>query len=1314
MNDKILPYLYIYQDSTHYNSTSFLIRLMKQNISKFLIIGFFTATIMASAVPSVAQSEKDGIPTLREQKDREGYIIDLMDLIKKSKRKIERVNDKLEEQARYRRNLQREEKAREYYDKAMTFFEDGKLKEAQKIWKKAIKITEHPEMKGFIRDSVRKTKKQEKALMAAEQERLRRLEIERGFSAKEVSKTYSEGVRLFKQKKYLESKITFDRVEEMFPDHKATRSYLMIVEQEITREQQDLIEKQLNKEATARKKEKDEWRRELEEREKEREKNVYDQANDLYREAVKLHKAKQFVLAKEKFEEVEWVIPNYKSTVKYLKRIDKDIRKYDVLTKEEKQRLFEKQVRGEHLAKERDENRKRKEMVLKEKEKMKRLQEEADFVYDSAVALYKKGKYVQAQEKFIDVEDILPNYRGTEKYLKRISKKFKKMPMSPVKQLVDERERDREFVASKVERTSADAQKHEEQFIQKAVQERYRQYEDEATAKYKDAIHFYKGKNYTTAKSKFIQVEAIYPGYKDTLDYLSRIDDLILKQEPGVSVQMAAVERGIKDTLPSMTQKKQLRQLYKEAVGYYKSERYNLAQVKFRELRAQKLNYKATDKYLMKIDKKLAARAQQEQKQLAARSENELLSHYRSAIQLYKARQYTRAREKFLEVQSLGGYKATDKYLKKIARLLKDSPTREKIVDEKADALKPLYEIAVEHYKSREYALAQDKFLEIQRTDRDYKATSIYLRKINEKLGGKSIQGQVVLKPQKDIQETVKEEPKLQLKPGKIDKKTADIYNRGRDLYKTKRYMLAKEKFEEVLAVSPEHKKSLKYLRRIDKKIEKQKKVARVKKVIPQAKEEGVEEKVVKIKAGQLNDETYQVFEEAVNLYKQQEYVPAKEKFKHVAELAPGHRLTTRYLKGIDKKIAEQKIMAKIEKKLTSYELKDKEWHQKQEERVAILKAKEEHLKTLKGMRYKEFRQEVQRERLAVERIRRERKRLAQQKKEAMKRSLEDDEGILEKEKRNLLQAKLKEQSQLEREWKKDEEHRKRELKLLVQKEIKKLKADIGQAYKQSLELYRKDKVELSRRRLLEVETMLNDDVLEEKYVQKMRKRIERDQAKKRIYSGQQKDSDSRSKIARKKDKRRIEKLRQKEIKRLQKKIAKEERLLAREMKAEEKKRLKNQLDQDNRELEDTYDDVMTEEEMKAQPEERKLSEKERREELERLVKERQKELRKERDKVRREFDESLRRLYTKAVKLFKTGSPEKARNIFTEINEMRPGYKSTKKYISRINKQLKQQPIGETFNRYRSTYVTNASKQHSDRQSVISDAMDKIERQLR
>ncbi|MBZ0165890.1 MAG: tetratricopeptide repeat protein, partial [Candidatus Omnitrophica bacterium] len=96
-----------------------------------------------------AQELPEEDPSFKERKVKEGFTLDLKELIERSKKKIEQVDDKLKDQAQERRNQQREAKAREYFEKAQSLYDQGEFDKARELWEKAIKITEHDEMSNY-------------------------------------------------------------------------------------------------------------------------------------------------------------------------------------------------------------------------------------------------------------------------------------------------------------------------------------------------------------------------------------------------------------------------------------------------------------------------------------------------------------------------------------------------------------------------------------------------------------------------------------------------------------------------------------------------------------------------------------------------------------------------------------------------------------------------------------------------------------------------------------------------------------------------------------------------------------------------------------------------------------------------------------------------------------------------------------------------------------------------------------------------------------------------------------------------------------
>src|SRR3989338_6064435 len=138
--------------------TILFMRLFKNHIrlSVFVFWALFVFPSFAPADETPVQAD-----TFQEPDSQSSYIYDLRKLVDKSKENIKRVNEKIKEQAIYKRNQLREEKAREYYERAVMLFEEGKVDEARDLWEKSIKITEHPEMKDYIKGSERRFKLQE-------------------------------------------------------------------------------------------------------------------------------------------------------------------------------------------------------------------------------------------------------------------------------------------------------------------------------------------------------------------------------------------------------------------------------------------------------------------------------------------------------------------------------------------------------------------------------------------------------------------------------------------------------------------------------------------------------------------------------------------------------------------------------------------------------------------------------------------------------------------------------------------------------------------------------------------------------------------------------------------------------------------------------------------------------------------------------------------------------------------------------------------------------------------------------------------------
>src|SRR3989338_4318298 len=133
---------------------------------------------------------------------------------------------------------------------------------------------------------------------------------------------YQRGMQLTDEGKFDEAREYFEKAVSI-TDHPEMIGYIKESERRLKLQEQAIkhqkveIERQ-NKEAEiARAREKEVWRQEIDRKEKERKVQVNQQADKAYNEAVALYKDRKFAAAKEKFQEVEWVVPDYKAGRNY-------------------------------------------------------------------------------------------------------------------------------------------------------------------------------------------------------------------------------------------------------------------------------------------------------------------------------------------------------------------------------------------------------------------------------------------------------------------------------------------------------------------------------------------------------------------------------------------------------------------------------------------------------------------------------------------------------------------------------------------------------------------------------------------------------------------------------------------------------------------------------------------------------------------------------------------------------------------------------------------------------------------------------------
>ncbi|MEI6438227.1 MAG: tetratricopeptide repeat protein [Candidatus Omnitrophota bacterium] len=831
---------------------------------------FFTLPAKSLFADPAAQQEPsvlaEGQPSvLKEDKAQANYVYDLKMLVAKSRENIKNVNEKIKNQAVLKRNQQREERAREYFLQAQKLADEGRLEESRQMYEKAIAITEHPEMKYYIKESEHRAKAQKAALSRQEGEQQRRSEEEEKTAFERVESIYQGAVSLYKQQRFKEARAEFQTVEEVFPDYKAVRSYLQIIEQDIVQSerqaikaQQKEIESQQKESEIARLREKELWRKEVDRKEEDRQKQVQKQAQDVYDTAIRLYQDRKYKAAKEKFQEVEWVVPDFKATRSYLQRIDRDLEVDQARVTEEREKVIEKQRWDETLAQKRAEEDRKKAEAMRDHQQLEGKKDQAEFIYQSGIALFDKGQLDTARERFDEVEALYPDYRSTRDYLKRIHESVK-----------SQISRDEELRQSAAEKKILE----EENAHRKADKEKFKQQADEADALYTQAFDLYKIGRLVEAKAKFLEVDQRVPDYKSARSYLKRIDDDI--------AAMVSANRKDGDLASQKEQLERLKDLrdradlvYNDAILAYDNKDFTSARAKFQEVEGIYPNYKKAVSYLSRIEDDITQQQKDEQRREVEKKVDAL---YAQALALYEKEAFEEAKAKFIDVASLiPDYKQTAFYLERIDDDVIRSKQRsiDTLQQSQAEAL---YNQAVSLYQSGQFTEAKDKYLQLETVISGYKDTAKVFANIDADIDRK------------------KQQDEERSKAARAEV----FYQQALALYQGKDFAAAKDKFVQTEVVYADYKDTPKYLLSINSDIKKQAEDLDLKK---------------------KNDTAEPLYAQALALYREQDFEAAKRKFLQAQMACPGYKETERYLARVDEDIRLVQARLAREEKLSKVE----------------------------------------------------------------------------------------------------------------------------------------------------------------------------------------------------------------------------------------------------------------------------------------------------------------------------------------------------------------------------------------------------------
>lgn len=507
-----------------------------RKIKRGLITGFLASFLAIAFLLTFAISV-----FAQKPRTERGYTYNLKQLIEQAEENIEKVDKQLEKREIRKRNEEREAKVREHFEKGNSLYKEGKLKEARQEWQKALEISKTPELEGYIRESVRRAKEK-------------------------ISSLLSEAHSLYQEKAYTQAQEKYQEVLTRDSENRTALRYLEIIPEK--------IEEAKREEKIAR---------------------LTQEAKPIYQEALRFYRQKEYAKAKEKFQKVHNIYPEYEKASYYLERIDQDIQR-------------------------------QKERIRKKK---------AESIYDQAYSSYRDKEYQKAQELFKELEEFYPGYKNTQDYLKRIPEDIEQVRIDSLLDKADVLYKQEQYTQAeevykqvlKIEPEDRTASTYLERIPQKIQEKEREQLEQKAQPIYDQALHLYQAKDYQASLEKFKEAEGILAGYRKAQYYIERIPEDIQREK----------EHRLNE---------QARVIYDEALSLYKAKDYQQAKEEFQKAAQIVPGYARVDYYLKRI---LEDIERQKQRQLREK----IQSLNKEGKNLYRNKNYDEATAKFKEVLRL-------------------------------------------------------------------------------------------------------------------------------------------------------------------------------------------------------------------------------------------------------------------------------------------------------------------------------------------------------------------------------------------------------------------------------------------------------------------------------------------------------------------------------------------------------------------------------------------------------------------------------------------------------------------------------------
>jgi TolA-binding protein len=999
-----------------------------------------------------------------------------------------------------------------------------------------------------------------------------------------------------------------------------------------------------------------------------------------YKEAVDLYKQKKYHPAKDAFEHVDEIAPDYRATGSYLKIIDQDIITTDALAAKQQAVEIEHQQKEAETARAKEKAMWLAQIEEKEKERKESVSRQAADVYDQAVDLYKKKKFAEAKKKFEEVSWVLPDYKATMKYLSRIDddaqKERERLAEEQKKTL--EQQRWEEVVEQKKQEV---ARQHEQEIKDR---ERKKQLEEQAQFLYTAALSLYDKKNLDGALEKFTEIEKLLPDFRSTRSYIARIDQaqgkpFVLPQAPVPAPAAPSVAAQTPVVMAANTMPAQVKMAV--SLEDQQKQAQDIAAMADRSAQLyRQIAGIANDSSTVKI-KREVAKVDDILNSLKS-SQDRLLRHMRDE-QLKHEQEESKAKQE----------------------------------ERKAQAERT-YQQAMGYLHTQDYEQAKIKFLELENILPDYKYTRRYLTRIDEHQKNANVQvvtgyeenqaehlkqlqekqnSQETLRAQQDQEEERNLEQQQQESLKQLAAKASDINDDIVRLSKTQDYEAMKAKFTELentvtAVVTLKNAMIQQKSHRDNEKEMARESLRKRKEMISAEKRENRVMQAYGIKplaehrpvlSNQTNDadhykrreivkEQNMLFSEAVDRYEHKKYTQAKLLFGELAD--QNDRRAEPWLKKVDRAITRELLRSQEgeEKERTAF-IADQVKAQRQ---LIIIQERER-------QRQKKLTEELEHQKLVYE----------------------DDRALQIRKEQTMKAQERERQHQEEKRLQLQKEAEKEQAMLRFHKVV--TPAPVQQAVQPAPASAVPAAVTVSPQQI-KVQTEYSNErkeFLDNKYKKEQEEKANQDRIKAKEDARQKRLEEKQKEIDRKKAlKAQREAERQAKIKAAADAKAAEAKALAEKTAQEQKRReeLARQQEQD-REEKIRQDKIMREETQ-------------RKEELERQEREHQAQLEAQRESVRKQLEDGVEAMYQDAMNLFKQGKYTAAEGRFKDVQDIIPGYKRAEQYLDEAHQRSMTEnsqavvpsDISDSSANSSNTPVADAQASSSvSRQDSISKALD-------